>query len=242
MIKLYLTAIFFALVAGFLYHYNWIVFLAAFWQRRKLINFAQGVHAAVIQADIGKGKTLLLSILARHLPRGIKKVGFVSNVPDARLLSYEDINFQEKVPLKDTYRIPKYFFLDETNFWIEGVQVRANREYHDGVANLLQIARHHRIHLWISATRGNHVWIAMREIVNYYIKLGGVEPLFNLGRFHFYTLRVEFYNQSWELTKVFNILVSNLDFDLYDSYWLKDTSHWRVKEENNNLQNTSKSE
>jgi hypothetical protein len=96
------------------------------------------------------------------------------------------------------------------------------------VADLLQIARHHRIHLWISATRGNHVWIAMREIVNYYIKLGGVKPLFSLGRFHFHTLEIEFYTQSWELYKTFNILVSNLDFELYDSYWLKDTSYWRI--------------
>ena len=236
MLKLYILSAVLALIVGFFYHYNFIVLAVSYWQRKKLIEFAQGVHAAVIQADIGKGKTLLLSILARHLPRGIKKVGFVSNIPDAQLLSYSDINFQEKISLKDTYRIPKYFFLDETNFWIDGVQVRANREYHDGVANLLQIARHQRIHLWISATRGNHVWIAMREIVNYYIKLGGIKKLFNLGRFHFYTLRVEFYSQSWELEKVFNILFSNLDFDLYDSYWLKDTSHWRVKEDNEQSQ------
>jgi hypothetical protein len=84
---------------------------------------------AVIQANIGKGKTLLMSILARSLPHGIKKVGFVSNVPEAELLSYADINFQEKVPEKETYRINKYFFLDETNFYIDGVNVRANRTF-----------------------------------------------------------------------------------------------------------------
>ncbi|CAG8749633.1 5648_t:CDS:1, partial [Cetraspora pellucida] len=86
----------------------------------------------IIQADIGKGKTLLMAILARSMPYGIKKVGFVSNVPDCELLSYSDINFQEKVPRKDTFRIPKYFFLDETNYYIDGVNVAANRLYHEG--------------------------------------------------------------------------------------------------------------
>ncbi|WNE40081.1 MAG: hypothetical protein GBAus27B_000148 [Mycoplasmataceae bacterium] len=56
MIKYYLVAIIFTLLAGFFYHYNWLAFLSAYWQRRKLIEFAEGVHAAVIQADIGKGK------------------------------------------------------------------------------------------------------------------------------------------------------------------------------------------
>ncbi|WNE41201.1 MAG: hypothetical protein mread185_000658 [Mycoplasmataceae bacterium] len=195
MIKYYLLAVCLSLVAGFLYHYNLLIFLAAYWQRRKLIEFAEGVHAAVIQADIGKGKTLLMSVLARHLPRGIKKVGFISNIPDAEMITYNDINFDEKVPKKDTFRIRKYFFIDETNFWIEGVNVKENRETHAGVADLLQISRHHRIHTWISATRGNHVWIAMREILNYYVELGGVEPLFNFRSYQFFTLRVRFFSQ-----------------------------------------------
>ena len=59
----------------------------------------------------------------------------------------------------------------------------------------------------------------------------------DLGGFSFSTLRVQFYSQSWELKKEFNILVSNLDFNLYDSYWLKDTSYFRptlekIKEDN----------
>jgi len=62
------------------------------------------------------GKTLLMSVLARLLPRGIKKVGFVSNIPDAEMISYADIDFRSKVPKKDTFRIRKYFFIDETNF------------------------------------------------------------------------------------------------------------------------------
>jgi hypothetical protein len=89
---------------------------------------------AVISADVGQGKTLLLSILARHLPRGIKKLGFVSNIPDAELISYNDINFDEPIPEMDNYRIPKYYFLDETNFYIDGVNFTKNRLYHQGVA------------------------------------------------------------------------------------------------------------
>ncbi|KLL04749.1 MAG: hypothetical protein MRERV_12c006 [Mycoplasmataceae bacterium RV_VA103A] len=183
----------------------------------------------IIQADIGKGKTLLMAILARSMPYGIKKVGFVSNVPDCELLSYSDINFQEKVPRKDTFRIPKYFFLDETNYYIDGVNVAANRLYHEGVSQLCQQARHQKIHLWISATRGNHVWVAVREMVNYYIKLDGLRPLFKFGSYSFFTLRIDFYSQSWKHEQSFNILVSNLDFELYDSYWLKDTALWRRK-------------
>jgi len=69
------------------------------------------------------------------------------------------------------------------------------------------------------------VWIAVREMVNYYVKLKGLKKLFDLGRFQFHTLEIEFYSQDWELEESFNILVSNLDFELYDSYWLKDTSY-----------------
>jgi hypothetical protein len=89
---------------------------------------------AMVSADVGKGKTLLLSILARHLPHGIKKVGFVSNVPDAKLLSYNDLNFDEPVPEIETYNIPKYYFGDEMNFLIEGTSFIENRIYHKGVA------------------------------------------------------------------------------------------------------------
>jgi hypothetical protein len=59
------------------------------------------VHLAIVSADIGKGKTLLLSILARELAQGIKKVGFLSNVPDAELLSYNDINFFEPIKKRE---------------------------------------------------------------------------------------------------------------------------------------------
>lgn len=81
------------------------------------------------------------------------------------------------------------------------------------------------------------MWVAIRQIVNYYVKLGGLEHLMDLGGFSFFTLRVQFYSQSWELKKEFKILVSNLDFNLYDSYWLKDTSYFRptlekIKEDN----------
>jgi hypothetical protein len=102
---------------------------------------------AVVSADVGKGKTLLLSLLANSLPHGIKKVGFVSNVANAQLLSYNDINFHEPIPQKENYRLNKYFFLDETNFWIEGVEYHKNRVYHKGVAFLLQIIRHHKTKL-----------------------------------------------------------------------------------------------
>jgi hypothetical protein len=68
-------------------------------------------------------------------------------------------------------------------------------------------------------------------MVNYYIKLGGLSPLFTLGSYQFYTLRIDFYSQSWQHEQTFEILVSNLDFELYDSYWLKDTGFWRVKKE-----------
>ena len=99
---------------------------------------------AVVIGDVGKGKTLLLSILANSMPQGIKKVGFVSNVPDAELLSYNDINIHEAIPKKDNYRLNKYYFLDETNFWIEGVEHTKNKIYHKGVAFFLQIIRHHK--------------------------------------------------------------------------------------------------
>jgi hypothetical protein len=89
---------------------------------------------AMISADVGQGKTLLLSILARHMPHGIKKMGFVSNVPDAQLLSYNDINFDEPISEIENYRIPKYYFIDELNFTIEGVNFTENKLYHKGVA------------------------------------------------------------------------------------------------------------
>ena len=54
-----------------LYFYNWPLLIKAFWDKKELIKFAEGVHAAVIQADIGRGKSLLLSILAYNLSTGI---------------------------------------------------------------------------------------------------------------------------------------------------------------------------
>jgi hypothetical protein len=103
-------------------------------QRKRMIDFAQGVNMAVVSADVGRGKTLLLSILARNLSHGIKKMGFVSNVPDAELLSYKDISFDEPTSEMNNYRLPKYYFLDETNFYIDGVEFYKNRLYHRGVA------------------------------------------------------------------------------------------------------------
>jgi hypothetical protein len=85
------------------------------------------------------------------------------------------------------------------------------------------------MHLWISATRDNHVWVAVRQIVNYYVKLGGLKPLLNIAGFNFFTLNIQFYSQSGELAKEFDIAISNLDFNLYDSYWLKDTSYFRPR-------------
>ncbi|CAG8746017.1 22405_t:CDS:2 [Racocetra persica] len=49
----------------------------------------------------------------------------------------------------------------------------------------------------MSATRDNHVWVQVRQMANYYVKLGGLKYLMSL------------------------------DFELYDSYWLKDTSYFR---------------
>ena len=103
-------------------------------ERKRLFDFAQDVHMAMVSADVGKGKTLLLSILAKNLPHGIKKVGFVSNVPDAKLLSYNDLNFDEPIPEMENYNIPKYYFVDEVNFLIEGTSFIENRIYHKGVA------------------------------------------------------------------------------------------------------------
>jgi hypothetical protein len=70
----------------------------------------------------------------------------------------------------------------------------------------------------MSATRDYHVWVQLRQLANYYVKLGGLEYLMSVGRFIFFTQRVQFYNQSWELKKEFNITISSLDFGLYDSY------------------------
>jgi hypothetical protein len=64
-------------------------------------------------------------------------------------------------------------------------------------------------------------------MANYYVKLGGLRYLMRIGRFTFYTQRVRFYSQSEELEAEFNITISNLDFALYDSYWLKDTRFFR---------------
>lgn len=230
-----LTLLFF----GICYRWPWGKLYEAYLQRKKLLEFAEGVNMAIISSQVGKGKTLLLSILARHLPIGIKKVGFVSNVPDAELLSYNDINFDEPISKMDSFRIPKYFFLDETNFYIDGVEVYKNRIYHRGAAYFLQISRHHQVRLWISATRDNHVWVAVRGMVNYYIRLGGLEFLMNIGSFFFHTLKVQFYDGE-ELKKEFNILISNLDFGLYDSYWLKDTSYFRplLTESENRVKHT----
>lgn len=182
---------------------------------------------AMVSADVGRGKTLLLSILAREMPHGIKKVGFVSNVPDAQLLSYSDLNFDLPVPKIESYRIPKYYFVDELNFLIEGTSVYENRKYHKGFAWLMQICRHHRMRVWMSATRDNHVWVSVRQMANYYVKLGGLKPLMDIFGYVFYTQRVRFYSQEWELVAEFNIETNNLDFELYDSYWLKDTSYFR---------------
>lgn len=216
-----------AFTAGILYRWPFLRLLAGWWERKKLIKFAEGVHMAMVSADVGRGKTLLLSILARHLPYGIKKMGFVSNVPDAQLLSYNDINFEEPISEMENYRIPKYYFIDELNFTVEGVNHIENKIYHKGVAWLLQICRHHQMRVWMSATRDNHVWVQVRQMANYYVKLGGLKYLMSLGRFTFYTQRVQFYSQNWDLEKEFNITISNLDFELYDSYWLKDTSYFR---------------
>jgi hypothetical protein len=79
----------------------------------------------------------------------------------------------------------------------------------------------------MSATRDNHVWVQVRQMANYYVKLGGLKYLMSVGRFTFYTQRVQFYSQNWELEKEFTITIGNLDFGLYDSYWLKDTSYFR---------------
>jgi hypothetical protein len=217
----------FILVAGILYKYPFLKLIIAQMERKKFIEFSKGVHMAVVSADVGKGKTLLLSILARSIKRSIKKIGFVSNVADAQLVGYNDINFEEPIPEKETYRLPKHYFLDEMNFMIEGVNFRENQLYHKGVAWLLQILRHHKMHVWMSGTRDNHIWVQVRQMMNYYIKLGGLKPLMNLGRFQFSTQRVQFYSQTWELEQEFNILISNLDFELYDSYWLGNTRYFR---------------
>ncbi|CAG8467745.1 19074_t:CDS:2 [Racocetra fulgida] len=76
-----------------------------------------------------------LIILARHLPYGIKKMGFVSNVPDAQLLSYNDINFEEPISEMENYRIPKYYFIDELNFTVEG---RAKKQAEGELAELAE--------------------------------------------------------------------------------------------------------
>ncbi|CAG8435207.1 5930_t:CDS:2 [Ambispora gerdemannii] len=53
-------------------------------QRYKMIEFAENdVNSAIIVGDIGRGKTLLMSIIARGIKHGVKKTGFVNNIRDA---------------------------------------------------------------------------------------------------------------------------------------------------------------
>ena len=215
------------IIIGIFYNYNWIAYIVGLLERRKLINFAENeVHSAIILGDIGKGKTLLMSIICRGIKNGIKKAGFVNNIRDAELLSYSDINLYEPKEIKDTYRVPKYYFLDEANLYIRGNDYKSARQYHKGVSHFLAFSRHLGVRLWMTAQRGGQVWIEMREIVNYYVKLGKMKNLFDIGEKRYFTLPVEFYNQSFQLEKEFNILVSSLDFNLYDSYWVKDISHF----------------
>lgn len=219
-------------IAGIFDSYPLDLYLKAKADRKRLFEFAETVHMAVVSADVGMGKTLLFSILADNLGKGCKKkISFVSNARGCELLSYKDLNWYEKIPRSESYRIPKYFFLDETNFYMDGVEYQNNRKYHKGVAQYLQIIRHHKAKLWISATRDNHVWVAIRKIVNYHVRLGGLEKLFTLFGMKYFTLKVDFYKQSGELKESFNILISEIDFNLYDSYWLKDTSYFRIKDE-----------
>lgn len=235
-----LTALVFLVgtIIGIFYNFNWITYIIALLERRKLLNFAENeVHSAIILGDIGKGKTLLMSIICRGIRNGIKKTGFVNNIRDAELLSYSDINIYESKLLRDTYRIPKYYFMDEANLYIRGNDYKSARQYHKGVSHFLAFSRHFGIRLWMTAQRGGQVWIEMREIVNYYVKLGTMKHLFDLGEKRFFTLPVEFYSQSGQLEKSFTILVSNLDFDLYDSYWLKDISHFLPIKNNNPINN-----
>lgn len=66
----------------------------------------------------------------------------------------------------------------------------------------------------------------MREVVNYYVKLGERKRLFDWEEREYYILPVEFYTQSGILYKEFNITITNYDFGLYDSYWLRDIRHF----------------
>jgi len=212
---------------GFFYKYPFIRYLEAWLERKKFVEFAKGVHMALVSADVGRGKTLLMSILANSITRGIKKVGFISNVPDAQMLSYNDLNFDEPVPEMEIYRIPKYYFVDELNFMIEGTNFNENKIVHKGVSWLMAISRHHHMHCWFSMQRDNHAWIAIRQIANYYVKLGGIRPLMSIGGFTYWTQHIQFFSQQGELEKEFNILISNLDFELFGSFWLEDTKYFR---------------
>lgn len=148
------------LIIGFFYHFNWLAALMGMWQRHKLINFAENdVHAAIIIGDIGRGKTLLMSILARGIKHGIKKVGFINNIRDAEPLSYSDINIHESKYVRDTYNMPKYFFLDEGNLYIKGNDFRRNRVIHAGVSLFLAWSRHFGVRFWMTAQRSGQAWI-----------------------------------------------------------------------------------
>jgi hypothetical protein len=44
-------------------------------------------------------------------------------------------------------------------------------------------------------------------MVNYFVKLGGLKKMMDIMGYSFYTQRVQFYSQSWELQKEFEILI-----------------------------------
>ena len=101
-----------------------------------MVEFAKTIHSAQVIASPGQGKTLLLSIIARGIKEGIKKTGFISNIPDANYITYNDLNLNEPTTEFENINIPKYFFLDEINLYVEGIAFAKNRKQHEGVENM----------------------------------------------------------------------------------------------------------
>lgn len=213
-------------IAGFFWRYNWYKVILAVIAREKMIEFAKTIHSAQVIGSPGSGKTLLLSVIARGITEGIKKTGFVSNIPDATFISYNDLNLNEAVPELENFNIPKYLFLDEINSYIEGIAFTANRKQHEGVESLFMWLRHLNIHVWASGQRINQVWVAVRDITNYVVIPRKPQKLFTFFSFWLGTLKIDYFVDG-QLEHSFTILITNLDFDLYDSYWLKNLRHFR---------------
>lgn len=198
-------------------------------ERERLIEFAEKAPSVIINAPPRMGKTLLLSVVCRGLPKGYtKKVGFASNIPDAKALSHNDFNWWGKVGKEASTDLVEYFFVDEINYIIKGNEHQKNTKYNMGVPFLQQIIGHINKRLWISATREGHVGIDSRDLVNYHAEVYGLKHLMFWEGSEYSTLLVKFHDQTGKFVDSFNILIDHdSDFKLYNSFWLKNMKFFR---------------